>query len=174
VTGPVRIALVGAGAFGTKHLDALSAIGDAAVVAVVDDSVRKAEEAAQAYGVAGAGADLDAVLARDDVGAVILATPTPVHAEQAVAVLRAGKHVEVEIPLADSWAGAQSVARAAAETGSVAMVGHTRRFNPSHRWVRNRIEAGELGLQQLAVQTCHGGGPLNGRPAELPLRVASV
>jgi Oxidoreductase family, NAD-binding Rossmann fold len=117
VTGPVRIALVGAGAFGTKHLDALSAIGDAAVVAVADESMEKAEGAAAAYGVTLAAADLGAVLTRDDVDAVILATPTPRRAEQAVAVLRAGKHVEVEIPLADNWAGAQNVARAAAGTG---------------------------------------------------------
>jgi 2-hydroxy-4-carboxymuconate semialdehyde hemiacetal dehydrogenase len=93
------------------------------------------------------------VLARDDIDAVILASPTPLHAEQAVAALRAGKHVQVEIPLADSWAGAESVALAAEETGLVCMAGHTRRFNPSHRWVRGRIQAGALTLQHLEVQT---------------------
>lgn len=150
---PVRIALVGVGAFGTKHLEALSVIDDAEVTSVVSEPVQRAVEAAARYGAAGVDADLAAVLARDDIDAVILATPTPLHATQAEAVLLAGKHVQVEIPLADSWAGAQRVAEAAADTGRVCMVGHTRRFNPSHRWVHDRIRAGELALQQLEVQT---------------------
>jgi 2-hydroxy-4-carboxymuconate semialdehyde hemiacetal dehydrogenase len=153
VTEQVRIAVVGTGAFGTKHLEALSVIDDAVVRSVVGVPVERAKEAAARHGVAEVDPDLDAVLARDDIDAVVLATPTPMHAAQAEAVLRAGKHVQVEIPLADSWEGAEAVARAAAETGLVAMVGHTRRFNPSHRWVRQRIEAGELTLQQLDVQT---------------------
>jgi 2-hydroxy-4-carboxymuconate semialdehyde hemiacetal dehydrogenase len=153
MTAPVRIALVGAGAFGVKHLEALSGIDECVVEAVVSVPEEQAKEVAGKFGVAGVAPDFDAVLRRDDIDAVILATPTPMHAVQAEAVLRAGKHVQVEIPLADSWEGAQRVARAAAETGLVAMAGHTRRFNPSHRWVRSRIEAGELNLQQLVVQT---------------------
>jgi 2-hydroxy-4-carboxymuconate semialdehyde hemiacetal dehydrogenase len=153
VSGPVRIALVGAGAFGIKHLDALSVIDDAVVGSVVSTPIEQAKEVAARYGATHAGTELDEVLARDDIDAVILASPTPLHAEQAVATLRAGKHVQVEIPLADSWAGAESVALAAEETGLVCMAGHTRRFNPSHRWVRGRIQAGELTLQHLEVQT---------------------
>ncbi|MDT7589188.1 MAG: 2-hydroxy-4-carboxymuconate semialdehyde hemiacetal dehydrogenase [Pseudonocardiales bacterium] len=153
MSGPVRIALVGAGAFGIKHLDALSVIDDAVVGSVVSTPIEQAKEVAARYGATHAGTELDEVLARDDIDAVILASPTPLHAEQAVATLRAGKHVQVEIPLADSWAGAESVALAAEETGLVCMAGHTRRFNPSHRWVRGRIQAGELTLQHLEVQT---------------------
>jgi 2-hydroxy-4-carboxymuconate semialdehyde hemiacetal dehydrogenase len=153
VSGPVRIALVGAGAFGIKHLDALSVIDDAVVGSVVSTPIEQAKEVAARYGATHAGTELDEVLARDDIDAVILASPTPLHAEQAVATLRAGKHVQVEIPLADSWAGAESVALAAEETGLVCMAGHTRRFNPSHRWVRGRIQAGALTLQHLEVQT---------------------
>jgi 2-hydroxy-4-carboxymuconate semialdehyde hemiacetal dehydrogenase len=153
VSGPVRIALAGAGAFGIKHLDALSVIDDAVVGSVVSTPIEQAKEVAARYGATHAGTELDEVLARDDIDAVILASPTPLHAEQAVATLRAGKHVQVEIPLADSWAGAESVAVAAEETGLVCMAGHTRRFNPSHRWVRGRILAGELTLQHLEVQT---------------------
>jgi 2-hydroxy-4-carboxymuconate semialdehyde hemiacetal dehydrogenase len=153
MTGPVRIALVGAGAFGAKHLDALSAIGDAVVDTVVSLPPEQAEKLADRHGVPHAGSDLNRVLASDDIDAVILATPTPLHAEQALAVLRAGKHVEVEIPLADSWADAELVAQVAEQTGLVCMVGHTRRFNPSHRWVHDRIRRGELSLQQLDVQT---------------------
>jgi 2-hydroxy-4-carboxymuconate semialdehyde hemiacetal dehydrogenase len=153
MTGPVRIAVVGTGAFGTKHLDALCVIDEADVTVVVSDAPEQAEKAAARYGVPHAGTDLDAVLARDDVDAVVLATPTPLHAAQAAAALRAGKHVQVEIPLADSWAGAEAVAAAAAGTGLVCMAGHTRRYNPSHRWVHRRIRAGELTLHQLDVQT---------------------
>ena len=85
--------------------------------------------------------------------AVILCTPTQLHASQSIAAMRAGKHVQVEIPLADSWADAQEVQRVQEETGLVCMVGHTRRFNPSHQWVRRRILAGELSIQQMDVQT---------------------
>jgi 2-hydroxy-4-carboxymuconate semialdehyde hemiacetal dehydrogenase len=153
MTEPVRIALVGAGAFGAKHLDALSAIEDAEVDTVVSLPLEQAEKLADLHGVPHADSDLNRVLARDDIDAVILATPTPLHAEQALAALRAGKHVEVEIPLADSWADAEIVAQVADQTGLVCMVGHTRRFNPSHRWVHNRIRRGALNLQQLDVQT---------------------
>jgi 2-hydroxy-4-carboxymuconate semialdehyde hemiacetal dehydrogenase len=149
----VRIALVGAGAFGTKHLDALSVIDEAEVVAVVSTRVEQAEEAAKRYGVAHVETDLHRVLDRPDINAVVLATPTPLHAEQAVAALRAGKHVQVEIPLADSWTDALRVAEAAERAGLVCMVGHTRRFNPSHRWLHDRIRAGRLTLRHLDVQT---------------------
>jgi 2-hydroxy-4-carboxymuconate semialdehyde hemiacetal dehydrogenase len=149
----MQIALAGAGAFGTKHLDALAAIDGVTVASVVSRRQEQAEEVARKYGVPHAGTDLGAVLARDDIDAVILATPTQMHAQQAIAALRAGKHVQVEIPLADSWAAAQEVDRVQRETGLVCMVGHTRRFNPSHQWIHNRIAAGELSIQQMDVQT---------------------
>jgi 2-hydroxy-4-carboxymuconate semialdehyde hemiacetal dehydrogenase len=75
------------------------------------------------------------------------------HSDQAIAVMRAGKHVQVEIPLADNLEDARAVLRTQRETGLVCMVGHTRRFNPSHQWIRNRILTGELRIQQLNVQT---------------------
>ncbi|MFV0372888.1 Gfo/Idh/MocA family oxidoreductase, partial [Microbacterium sp.] len=105
------------------------------------------------YGVPTAVLSYDDVLARDDVDAVILATPTGMHAAQTQAALAAGKHVEVEIPLADSLADAQATLAAAEASDWVAMVGHTRRFNPSHQWVRGRIDAGEFAVQQMDVQT---------------------
>jgi 2-hydroxy-4-carboxymuconate semialdehyde hemiacetal dehydrogenase len=148
-----RVALVGAGAFGRQHLDALSKIDDVEVTWIVDVSGEAARAVADRYGVAHATADLGEVLARDDVDAVILCTPTPLHAKQAITAMRAGKHVQVEIPLADHWPAAQEVAALARETGLVCMVGHTRRFNPSHQWINRRIQAGELRLQQLNVQT---------------------
>jgi 2-hydroxy-4-carboxymuconate semialdehyde hemiacetal dehydrogenase len=149
----MRIALAGAGAFGIKHLDGLALIDGVSVTCVVSRRQEQAEEVAQKYGAAHASTDLDEVLARDDVDAVILCTPTQLHARQAIAAMRAGKHVQVEIPVADSWADAQQVDRVAQETGLVCMVGHTRRFNPSHQWIHRRTTAGELLIQQMDVQT---------------------
>ena len=149
----MRIALAGAGAFGIKHLDALTAIDGVTVTSVVSRRLEQAREVADRYGAPHASTDLADALARDDVDAVILCTPTQMHAEQSIAALRAGKHVPVEIPLADSWVDALEVARVAEETGLVAMVGHTRRFNPSHQWVHRRIVDGELAIQQMDVQT---------------------
>jgi 2-hydroxy-4-carboxymuconate semialdehyde hemiacetal dehydrogenase len=149
----MRIALAGTGAFGLKHLDALAEIDGVTVTSVVSRRLEQAEEAARKYGVPYATTDLDEVLARRDVDAVILCTPTGLHAGQAIAAMRAGKHVQVEIPLADSWAGAQDVNLVQQETGLTCMVGHTRRFNPSHQWIHRRIATGQLSIQQMDVQT---------------------
>ncbi|MGO1467479.1 MAG: Gfo/Idh/MocA family oxidoreductase [Microbacterium gubbeenense] len=150
----IRIAVVGAnGAFGKKHLDGLANIPDAEVTVVSATSQEKADAVADEYGVPNAVVGLDAVLERDDVDAVILATPTGLHAAQTKAVIAAGKHVEVEIPVADSVADAESVLAAAEASDRVVMVGHTRRFNPSHQLVHDRIDAGEFNVQQMDVQT---------------------
>ncbi|MGN7860456.1 Gfo/Idh/MocA family oxidoreductase [Microbacterium sp. 22303] len=154
MTDMTRIAVVGAnGAFGMKHLDGLANIEDAEVTVVSATSQEKADAVAAQYGVPNAVVGLDAVLARDDVDAVILATPTGLHAAQAQAVLAAGKHVQVEIPLADSLADAEATLAASEAAGRIAMVGHTRRFNPSHQFLHDRISAGELAVQQMDVQT---------------------
>ena len=150
---PLRIALAGAGAFGRKHLGALAVIEEADVVAVVSRRLHQAREVAAEYGVGYATTDLADVLDHGDIDAVILCTPTQLHAGQSIAALRAGKHVQVEIPLADSWADAERVAAVQRETGLICMAGHTRRFNPSHRWIRTRIAAGDLRLRHLDVQT---------------------
>ena len=149
----MKIALAGAGAFGEKHLDALKLIDGVEVVSVVGRTLEATQKVADKYGIGHATTELDQALAIPGLDAVILATPTQLHAAQALACLNAGKHVQVEIPLADSLADAEAVAARAAETGLVAMVGHTRRFNPSHQWVHNRIRAGELNIQQMDVQT---------------------
>ena len=149
----MRIALAGAGAFGIKHLDALTAIEGVTVTSVVSRRLEQAQEVADKYGAPHASTELADALERDDVDAVILCTPTQLHAQQSIAAMRAGKHVQVEIPLADSWTDALEVDRVQRETGLVCMVGHTRRFNPSHQWVHRRIVAGELSIQQMDVQT---------------------
>ena len=149
----IRIALAGAGAFGIKHLDGLREIDGVEVTSVVGRELAKTQDVADEYGIGHATTDLAETLARDDVDAVILATPTQMHAEQSIACLEAGKHVEVEIPLCDSLADGEAVVAKQRETGLVAMCGHTRRFNPSHQWVRNRIDADEFHIQQMDVQT---------------------
>jgi 2-hydroxy-4-carboxymuconate semialdehyde hemiacetal dehydrogenase len=149
----MRVALAGAGAFGIKHLDGLLNIDGVEIVSIISRRLDQAQEVANKYGASHATTDLNDTLARDDVDAVILCTPTQMHAEQAIATMRSGKHVQIEIPLSDSWADAQEVLRVQQETGLTCMVGHTRRFNPSHQWVHNRIVAGELAISQMDVQT---------------------
>ena len=153
MTQKVRIALVGTGAFGIKHLDGLKNIAHAEVTFVVGSSQAKAQVVAEQYGIPNAVGSLDEALASDQVDAVILCTPTQMHASQTLACLKAGKHVQVEIPLADALGDAEEVLALQQATGLVAMVGHTRRFNPSHQYLHNKISAGELNIQQMDVQT---------------------
>ena len=153
IAAPVRVALAGAGAFGEKHLDGLKLIDGVEIVSVISRTAQQAAATAAKYGAQHSSTELEDALSRDDVDAVILCTPTPLHAAQAIACMDAGKHVQVEIPLADSWADALAVEAKAKATGLTCMVGHTRRFNPSHQWVHQRIAAGELALQQMDVQT---------------------
>ncbi len=150
----MKICVAGAaGAFGMKHLDALGNIEGVEVTSVVGRTRETIEAFAAARGIAHATVDLAESLARDDVDAVILSTPTQMHAKQAIACMRAGKHVLIEIPMADNLADSQELVRVQQETGMVAMAGHVRRFNPSHQWVHNKIAAGELNIQQLEVET---------------------
>src|SRR4029079_17162490 len=147
------VALAGAGAFGIKHLDAIKAIEGVKVISLVSREPGKTEEVARKYGIPNATTALSESLKMKEVDAVILCTPTQMHAAQANACLKAGKHVQIEIPLCDKLAEGQAVVAAARASGKVAMCGHTRRFNPSHQWVRQRILKGEFNVQQMNVQT---------------------
>jgi 2-hydroxy-4-carboxymuconate semialdehyde hemiacetal dehydrogenase len=149
----MKIVLAGAGAFGQKHLDAIRTIGGLEVVSLVGRELATTREVAKKYGIEHVTTDLAEALAEPGVAAAILCTPTQIHAAQAIQCLEAGKHVQIEIPLADSWADAQRVDAMQRRTKLVCMVGHTRRFNPSHQWVHARIKRGELRIQQMDVQT---------------------
>ncbi len=149
----IRVALAGAGAFGVKHLEGIRNIDGVEVVSLVGRQLDKTREVAAKFGIGHVSTDLGESLAIEDVDAVILCTPTQMHASQAIACLKAGKHVQVEIPLADSLADAEAVVTLQKQTGLVAMCGHTRRFNPSHQYLHRRIAAGELAIQQMDVQT---------------------
>jgi 2-hydroxy-4-carboxymuconate semialdehyde hemiacetal dehydrogenase len=149
----VRIALAGPGAFGIKHLDGLKNIEGVEITSIIGRELGKAQEVANKYGARHVTTDLNEALARPDVDAVILCTPTQLHAEQCIAAMKAGKHVQVEIPLCDKLAEGRRVVEMQKQTGVVAMVGHTRRFNPSHQYVHKKIQAGEFNIQQMDVQT---------------------
>ena len=150
----MRLCVAGAyGAFGTKHLDALANIDGVQVTSVMGPNQSKIDALAAARGIGHASTDLADCLSRDDVDAVILATPTQLHAEQAIASMRAGKPVLIEIPMADSLEDSEAICAVQKETGVLAMAGQVRRFNPSHQWIRNKIDAGELKVQQMDVQT---------------------
>ena len=149
----IKVALAGAGAFGIKHLDGIKDIADVEVVSLVGHRIEPTKEIAARYGIPHVTTELADSLALSELDAVILRTPTQMHAAQSMACLEAGKHVQVEIPLADSWRDAQAVAELQKQTGLIAMCGHTRRFNPSHQWVHRKIIAGEFNIQQMDVQT---------------------
>jgi 2-hydroxy-4-carboxymuconate semialdehyde hemiacetal dehydrogenase len=149
----MKIVVAGQGAFGIKHLEALQKIPDVQVVSLTGGNQQQTEEVARKFGIPHWTGNLAESLARPGVEAAILATPTQMHAEQTIQCLRAGKHVQVEIPMSDSVADAERVLKVQQETGLIAMAGHTRRFNPSHQWIHKRIKAGELKVLQMDVQT---------------------
>jgi 2-hydroxy-4-carboxymuconate semialdehyde hemiacetal dehydrogenase len=153
MTKTIKVALAGAGAFGVQHLDGIKNINGVEVVSLISRDIEKTREVAAKYGIGHVTTNLAESLALKEVDAVILCTPTQMHADQTLACLQAGKHVQVEIPLADSIQGANAVVAAAKSSGLVAMCGHTRRFNPSHQYVNKEIRAGRFNIQQMDVQT---------------------
>ena len=149
----MKICLVGEGAFGNKHIEALAAIEEAEVICLVGGDEKTTEAVARKHGISSWTLELAEGLSTPGVEAAILATPTPLHAIQAIQVLQAGKHVLVEIPMADNLQDAEALVRTQRQTGLVAMAGHVRRFNPSHQWLHQRLSSGQLHIQQMDVQT---------------------
>ncbi|MGH8723702.1 MAG: Gfo/Idh/MocA family oxidoreductase [Burkholderiales bacterium] len=149
----MKVCVAGQGAFGQKHLEAIQNINGIEVVSLAGGNLEGTKEVAQKFKVPHWTSDLADSLKQPGIEAVILATPTQMHARQAIQCMRAGKHVQVEIPMAETLADSREIVKVQKETGLVAMAGHTRRFNPSHQWVRKKILAGELRLQHLVVQT---------------------
>jgi 2-hydroxy-4-carboxymuconate semialdehyde hemiacetal dehydrogenase len=149
----MKVILAGAGAFAIKHLEAMSKIDGIEVASIVSRDLKATAEVAKQWRIPHYTTDLAESLAQSGVEAALLASPTQLHAAQAITCLRAGKHVMIEIPIADSLADAQRVVQAQQQSGLIAMGGHTRRFNPSHQWLHKRIQAGELKVLQMDVQT---------------------
>jgi 2-hydroxy-4-carboxymuconate semialdehyde hemiacetal dehydrogenase len=149
----MKVILVGAGAFGTKHLEAMAKIDGIQVASLVSRDPASTTEVAKKWKIPHCTTELAEALAQPGVEAALLCSPTPLHAQQALQCLAAGKHVMIEIPIADSLADAQLVVKAQQQSGLTAMGGHTRRFNPSHQWIHRRIQAGQLKVLQMDVQT---------------------
>jgi 2-hydroxy-4-carboxymuconate semialdehyde hemiacetal dehydrogenase len=149
----MKVAVAGEGAFGVKHLEAIAAIDGVEVASLAGGEPAATRAVAARFGIPHWTTDLAECLARPEIEAVILATPTPLHASQAIQCLEAGKAVQVEIPMADTLADAARLVETAERCGLVAMAGHTRRFNPSHQWIHQRVRRGELKIQQMDVQT---------------------
>ncbi len=149
----MKVGLAGQGAFGIKHLEAIQKIPGIEVITLTGGNQESTREVAERFKIPHYTGDLAESLKQPGLEAMILATPTQMHAAQSIQCLKAGKHVQVEIPLADSLKDAEAVLQAQKETGLVAMCGHTRRFNPSHQWIRKKIVAGELKVLQMDVQT---------------------
>jgi len=149
----MKIVVAGQGAFGVKHIEAIQKISGITIASLSGGSPDSTAEVARKYGIPHWTTNLEEALAQPGMEAAILATPTQMHAAQTIQCLRAGKHVQVEIPMSDNLADAERVLAVQQETGLIAMAGHTRRFNPSHQWIHKRILAGELTVQQMDVQT---------------------
>src|SRR5712692_674720 len=149
----MKIALVGQGAFGIRHLEALRNIPDIEVISLTGGRPAGTQEVAEKWRLPHWTTDLAATLKQPGLEAVIIASPTGVHAQQAEQCMRAEKHVLIEIPIADSVEDSERLVDVQKETGVVAMAGHVRRFNLSHQWIHRRIAAGELKLQQMDAQT---------------------
>jgi len=149
----MKICVAGQGAFGIKHLEAIAKIDGIKVVSLAGGNAASTEEVAKQFGIPHWTTNLAESLAQPGVEAAILTTPTQMHADQGEQCMRAGKHVMVEIPMADNLKDSERLVRIQKETGLVAMAGHTRRFNPSHQWIRKRILAGELKILSMDVQT---------------------
>ena len=149
----MKVALAGQGAFGIKHLEAIQNIPGIEVVSLAGGRPAGTEEVAKKWKIPHWTSDFGEMLKQPGIEAVIIASPTQVHAAQAVQAMRAGKHVLIEIPIADTLADSEEILHVAQQTGIVAMAGHVRRFNPSHQYVHNKITAGELKIQQMDVQT---------------------
>jgi 2-hydroxy-4-carboxymuconate semialdehyde hemiacetal dehydrogenase len=149
----MRILLAGEGAIARRHVAALRRIEGVEIAGVAGGLADATAAFAAEFGIDRHTLDLDEALRWPDVDAVILTTPTPLHARQAIAAMEAGRHVLIEIPMADSLADSEAVVAAQERTGVTAMVCHTRRFNPSHVWIHERLRRGELALQHLVVDT---------------------
>ncbi|MDA0812733.1 MAG: Gfo/Idh/MocA family oxidoreductase [Verrucomicrobia bacterium] len=123
----VRVGVVGAGAIGENHIRVLSALENADLTAVFESNSERAREIQERYGVTVVDS-LDALI--DKVDAATVATPTVSHLEVASRLLRAGRHVLVEKPIADTTEAARELVQLANDHNRILQVGHVERFNP--------------------------------------------
>lgn len=159
---PLRVGIAGLGRMGQRHAQALAfQTRHCKLVAACSPVPTEQDYARQQLGVERVHADFDSFIADPDIDAVVLVTPTTLHADQTIAALKAGKHVFVEKPLALNVPDCERVMAVAAQHPElVAMVGFVRRFDPSYRSTQASIEAGEIGKPYLVrSQTCDQNDP---------------
>ena len=163
----VKLALIGAGRIGSNHARLITnhVIGSE-LVAVVDPTPN-AETLADELG-AVAFSNPDDVLTRDDIDAVLIATPARTHADLVVKAAAAGKHVFVEKPMAVTLKDADRAINAASEANTVLQVGFNRRFAAGFAAARARIDAGYIGTPQLLRSVTRDPGPFTADPNKIP------
>lgn len=149
----MKLVLVGPGAFGAKHADAIAEIEDVEIASIVGPDPDKSRNFAESFGIQHTDNKLEAALARPGVAAAILTSPSNAHASQAMQCLKAGKHVAIEIPAGINWPEIKALKDLQVQTGLVCSIGHTRRYNPSHHWIKSRVEDGSFAIQHMQVQT---------------------
>ena len=149
----MKVCLAGTGAMAAVHAKALKKIDGVEIVSVNSREADSGKTFAAEHGVPHTSTDLAECVDRPGVDAVILTTPSRMHADQTVLALSRGKHVQVEIPMSLNLADAQRIADAARSSGRICMVTHTRRFSSPHREIRRRIQDGTFHLHHMVVET---------------------
>ena len=139
----LRVAVVGCGYWGSKHVRVLNATPGVVALTLVDPNAALSRSLQATFPAANVCGSLEEAL--PDVDAVVIATPPQSHAELALAALRDGKHVLVEKPLATSMEQGRLLVEQARRSGTVLMVGHTFQFSPALRELRRRLRAGDFG-----------------------------
>jgi len=138
---------------GVIHMKALKKIPDVEVVSVNSRTEESGKAFAAEWGIPHSATSLEESLDRPGVDAVILTTPSAMHADQTVMALGKGKHVQVEIPMSLNLPDAQRIVEAARTSGKTCMVTHTRRFSSPHREIRRRVREGTFHLHHMVVET---------------------
>jgi 2-hydroxy-4-carboxymuconate semialdehyde hemiacetal dehydrogenase len=149
----MKICVAGTGAMGVIHMKALSKIAGVEVVSVNSRTAESGKAFAAEWRIPHYSTDLEESLDQPGVDAVILTTPSAMHADQTVMALGRGKHVQVEIPMSLNLPDARRIVDAASRAGTICMVTHTRRFSSPHREIRRRVREGTFHLQHMVVET---------------------
>ena len=145
-----RVGVIGLGFGAQVYIPAFQSEGWE--VAVVCSRTRdKAQKAADAAGIKDVLTDPLALIARDDLDAVAVATPPRAHRDLSLAALEAGKHVLCEKPFAMNAAEGAAMRDAAAKSGKTAMVGHEFRFSPQRAYVKELLDDGYIGRFRLCT-----------------------
>lgn len=141
----IRVALLGAGYIQNVHARAVLEHPNGELVAIANWREPSARVLAERYGIPRVSTDWEEIVSAPDVDAAVVATPNALHAPQAVALLRSGKHVMVEKPMAMSVGECDEMIEASRASGASLMVAHCWRFREEVRAMRDRIAARELG-----------------------------